>query len=131
MEATIILAEAVTIRPDGTFSMLRGGISHAWGQLPLRLKGAVLVHFRAEASETGSHEWGLCIIDQDGKDIMPRVRGAFQVPQGGGSGSFAMDFICSFPEYADYSLRLTLGRLEEKRWNLRVAPAEKPTHEEA
>lgn len=131
MEATMILAEAVTIHPDGTFSMLRGGISHAWGQLPLRFKGAVLVHFRAELSENGPHEWGLCMIDQDGKDVMPRVQGSFQVPPGGGSGSFAMDFICSFSEYGECSLRLTLGRQEEKRWNLHVTEAEKPTNEEA
>ena len=123
MEATIILAEAITVHPDGTFSMLRGGISRVLGPLPLPFKGAVLAHFAADLSESGPHNWRLCVVDEDGNDVMPRVSGAFTVPDGGGNGSFAMAFSCNFQEYGNYSFRLALDKHLHKAWNISVACA--------
>ena len=126
MEATIILAEAVTLHPDGTFSMLRGGITRVWGALPVILKAALLVRFMADTTESGQHNWRICVIDEDGKDVMPRLQGSFSVPAGGGAGNVVMGFCGQFAKYGTFSFRLTLDRHLDKSWDIEVREAEKP-----
>ena len=130
MEAIIILAEAVTTHPDSTFSMLRGGLNRVWGELPVILRGDLFVRFAADSSEQGAHEWSILIIDEDGKDVMPRLSGSFEVPPGGGNGNVVMKFSCQFVKYGKYSFRLTIDRQLDKRWNIDVAEAGYPPKRE-
>jgi hypothetical protein len=120
MNTMTILAEAATNHPDGTFSMLRGGITQVWGALPAVLRGDLLVRFEGDTSEAGSHEWMICVIDEDGKDIMPRMAGTFQVPQGGGNGMVVMKFGCQFTKYGEYSFRVTLDKQLASAWQVTV-----------
>ena len=83
---TIILCESATRHPDGTFSLLRGGIDN-WmvQQFPVNVLFTFVVTIELSLSETNEeHTAGLDIIDEDGNRLVPQAKIKFfatKVPQ--------------------------------------------------
>lgn len=73
---TIILCESATRHPDGTFSLLRGGIDN-WvaQQFPVNIQFTFVVTIELALSETDQeHVAGLDIVDEDGNRLVPQAK---------------------------------------------------------
>lgn len=73
---TIILCESATRHPDGTFSLLRGGIDN-WvaPQFPVNVVFTFVVTIELSLSETDEqHTAGLDIVDEDGNRLVPQAK---------------------------------------------------------
>ena len=79
----ITLCESATRHPDGTFSLLRGGIdSWAAPQFPVTITCTVVVTIELSLSETDQlHTVGLDIIDEDGNRLLPQAKIQFSNPK--------------------------------------------------
>ncbi len=79
----ITLCESATRHPDGTFSLLRGGIDHwAAPQFPVTITCTVVVTIELSLSETDQlHTVGLDIIDEDGARLLPQAKIQFSNPR--------------------------------------------------
>lgn len=78
---TIILCESATRHPDGTFSLLRGGIDN-WvaQQFPANIIFTFVITIELAISETDEeHTAGLDIIDEDGNRLVPQAKMKFSV----------------------------------------------------
>lgn len=78
---TIILCESATRHPDGTFSLLRGGIDN-WvaQQFPVNIQFTFVVTIELAISEAGQeHVAGLDIVDEDGRRLVPQAKIKFSV----------------------------------------------------
>lgn len=78
---TIILCESATRHPDGTFSLLRGGIDN-WvaQQFPVNIQFTFVVTIELAISETDQeHVAGLDIVDEDGNRLLPQAKIRFSV----------------------------------------------------
>ena len=72
----IILCESATRHPDGTFSLLRGGIDN-WvaAQFPVNIQFTFVITVELSLSETNQmHNSILDIIDEDGKRLVPQAK---------------------------------------------------------
>ncbi len=79
---TIVLAESATQHPDGTFSLLRGGINH-WNvkNLPAQIGFSFIIVLELTPTEVGrEHTAELDLLDADGNRILPQVRFPFSIP---------------------------------------------------
>lgn len=77
----IILCESATRHPDGTFSLLRGGIDN-WvaGQFPVNIQFTFVITVELSLSETNqTYTSILDIIDEDGKRLVPQAKIPFTV----------------------------------------------------
>ena len=73
---TIILCESATRHPDGTFSLLRGGIDN-WvaQQFPVNILFTFVVTIELSLSETDEqHTAGLDIVDEDGNRLVSQAK---------------------------------------------------------
>ena len=87
----------------------------------------LVIQLRANVVEAGEKNLEVRLIDEDGKDIMPTLRGKFIIPKpdtGTESiGRVAMQFHnVEFPKYGSYSLHAVVEGLEMVRVPLRVSP---------
>ena len=118
MKATIILADAASQHPDGTFSLLRGGISTVTVPLgqPVFFHGAFIARVAAELSEAGPHSFEVKVINHDGKRVAPPIQGEFVVPDGGGGTQFIVHFNLALPDYGRYQFALLIDNQESDSW---------------
>ena len=79
---SIVLCSSATPHPDGTFSLLRGGVD-TWGvgQFPSQVQFGLVVILELISTEAGiTHLLELDVIDADGKRIIPQTRIPFSIP---------------------------------------------------
>src|SRR5689334_11222518 len=79
----ITLCESATRHPDGTFSLLRGGIDNwAAPQFPVTIACTVVLTIELSLSETDQlHTVGLDIVDEDGSRLLPQAKIQFSNPK--------------------------------------------------
>ncbi len=87
----------------------------------------LVIQLRANVVEAGEKNLEVHLIDEDGKDIIPVLRGKFSIPKSTGGtesiGRIAMQFHnVEFPQYGSYSLHAVIEGLEMVRVPLRVSP---------
>lgn len=87
----------------------------------------LVMQLRASVVEAGEKNLEVHLIDADGKEIIPAVRGKFSIPKPPeGTESIrriAMQFYnVEFPQYGSYSLRVVVEGHEMIRVPLRVSP---------
>ena len=87
----------------------------------------LVIQLRASVVEAGEKNLEVHLIDEDGKDIIPTVRGKFSIPkptEGTESiGRIAMQFHnVEFLKYGSYSLHAVVEGLEMVRVPLKVSP---------
>jgi hypothetical protein len=122
MKARMMLAEAAVGHQDGTLSMLRAGITHAWGKTaPVGLQSALAVRIEGEMGDSGSHTFDLRCMDSDGAEVMSQLKGQFDVPKGGGVMNFVMNFSLGFPRHGRYTFVLRVDNVQQDTWPMTIA----------
>ena len=113
MKAKLLLAEAATGHPDGTISMLRAGITHVWVQQPpYGLQASLISRIEAELGDAGSHNFDLRCMNEDGAEVMPKMQGQFNAPQGGGANNLILNFTTAFPKPGRYTFVLRVDNVQ-------------------
>ncbi|MEO6709837.1 MAG: hypothetical protein ABI054_06500 [Planctomycetota bacterium] len=121
MKANLMLAEAATVHPDGTISLLRAWINNMTGPTaPYEFRGAFAVRILAESGDIGPHTFDLRGIDQDGTEIMPTLQGDFEVAKGGGATMFVLGMHFGFKTVGNYEFILRVDRVQLALWPLKV-----------
>jgi len=74
---------------------------------------AVAARLRFSKIEQGEHAVRICVIDQDGKEVVPKLEGKVSVRVGDEAGSAALNLILNFqrvklPEYGEYRVDLAV-----------------------
>ena len=87
----------------------------------------LVLQLRASVVEAGEKNLEVHLIDEDGKDIIPVVRGKFSIPKPTvgteSKGRIAMQFHnVEFPRYGSYSLHAMIEGQEMVRVPLKVSP---------
>src|ERR1041385_6748896 len=118
----ITLCESATRHPDGTFSLLRGGIdSWAAAQFPVTIICTVVVTIELSISETDQlHTVGLDIVDEDGNRLLPQAKIQFSNPKNPQATKLKNNLMGTIQvpvkKPGRYSLDVSLdGRSEERR----------------
>jgi hypothetical protein len=79
---SILLCSAATPHPDGTFSLLRGGVD-TWNvqSFPAQVQFGLVVILELSSTEAGiNHSLELDMIDADGNRIVAPIKIPFSVP---------------------------------------------------
>ncbi|MBI4564499.1 MAG: hypothetical protein HY716_07400 [Planctomycetes bacterium] len=129
MKAHIIMADAASMHPDGTFSLLRGGITTvniAKGR-PLFFKGAMVARVLSEPGESGPHEFRIRCVDDDGKPVAQDLDGKFEIPPQGGTVQLVLDMQIVFPKFGRYEFSLAVNRRQMDAWMIEVKEIEVKT----
>ena len=122
MKAFILLSDAASAHPDGTFSLLRAGITDVnipQGQ-PLVFHGAFVARIVGTSGDAGAHALAIRVMTQDGKAVAPDVQGQFSIPDGGGATQVVANFNLLFPAHGRYTFWLSVDRNEADSWEVRV-----------
>lgn len=128
MKAFILLADSASAHPDGTFSLLRAGITEVnipQGQ-PTAFHGAFVARIVGTIGDAGQHALAIRITTEDGKAVAPDVQGQFTIPGGGGSTQVVASFNMGLPAFGRYTFWLSIDRKEADSWEVRVQPAPAP-----
>jgi hypothetical protein len=124
MNARLLLAEAATSHPDGTISMLRAGITNVWGEKPpVNLQASLVTRIEAGLADAGTHQVEILCIDDDGKEVMPKLSGQFQVARGGGHNNIILNFGVAFPAFGNYTFVVRIDNEQYDTWTLHAAAA--------
>ena len=122
MKARLLLAEAATAHPDGTISMLRAGITNVWGEkAPVPLQASLVTRIEADAGDFGKHGVEIFLMDADGKEVMPKLSGEFEVARGGGHNNIILNFQVQFPALALFQFVIRIDNVQYDVWTLRTA----------
>jgi hypothetical protein len=122
LKARLLLAEAATSHPDGTISMLRAGITNVWGdKTPVNLQASLVTRIEADPGDIGNHQVEIFCIDDDGKEVMPKLQGQFQVARGGGHNNIILNFGVTFPQFANYTFVVRVDNVQLDQWTLRTS----------
>ncbi|MDP2719538.1 MAG: hypothetical protein Q8P44_06900 [Dehalococcoidia bacterium] len=86
----------------------------------------LVVQLRTSVTEAGEKNLEVDIIDEDGTDVIPKLKGKFNIPQKGAGperiGRLAMEFNnVEFPKYGTYSLHAVVEGHEMVRVPLKVS----------
>lgn len=126
MKAKMLLAEAATGHPDGTISMLRAGITHVWADsAPAALQGALVIRIEGNMGDKGLHRFDVLGMDEDGKEIVPRIAGQFEIPAGGGHASLVLNFGMAFPKLGNFTFIVRVDDVQQDQWAVHVGPKPK------
>ncbi len=120
MNATLILADSARTHPDGTFSMLRGGITqlNVSPNNPVFFRGTLLVRIVGTSSESGTHEFKIVCVNEDGAHVGPDFSGSFETPPQGGTVQLSIDMQFVFPRLGHYEFSLSVDRHQLGAWAL-------------
>jgi len=127
MKAKLLLADAAVNHPDGTFSLLRGGIEriNVAPNKPPFLKAALIARIEATVGEKGKHSFRLVCIDEDGSSVLPDLEGNFEVPEKGGNTHLVLNIQGVFPRLGRYSFIIAVDGHELDRWDIQFVREEK------
>ena len=101
-------------------------------QMPVRHPHFSLVlQLRASVAEAGQKRIEVSLLDEDGKDLIPRVQGQFNLPRTEGRstsvGRFVMEFNnVEFKAYGSYTIEVTVEGMEVASLPFRVLQNPKP-----
>jgi len=124
VKARLLLAEAATSHPDGTFSVLRAGVTNVWGEKPpVNLQASLVTRIEADLGDVGDHRIEIMCMDEDGKEVMPKLEGNFQVARGGGHNNILLNFGFGFPAFGIYTFVVRVDGVQYDTWTLRASQA--------
>jgi len=124
MKLTLLLAEAATTHPDGTVSILRAGINRAVNhKAPIPLAAALVARVDGDVNEGGSnHRFTVRLLNEDGRDVIPKVEGGFVLPQDWGAVNLVFNLQAAFPKHGRYAFHLNVDDIHHAQWSVDVTP---------
>jgi hypothetical protein len=122
MKGFIFVSDAARAHPDGTFSLLRGGIDriHTPSNQPIQFRGAIVARMTGTMNEAGPHEFKIRILNEDGQPVAPDIQGSVNVPEGGGAANIVGEFALMLPRDGRYTFSLSVDRHEIDTWEVRA-----------
>ena len=124
---TIILCESATRHPDGTFSLLRGGIDN-WmpQQFPVTIPFTFVITIELSLSETDqTHTAGLNIVDEDGTRLVPQANIQFSSAKAGQLTTFKNNIMgkidLTVPKPGRYSMDVSVDGNQLASYEFQVA----------
>jgi len=125
MKGFILVADAARAHPDGTFSLLRGGIDRLRtpSNQPIQFRGAVVARIVGRTPESGPHEFRIRVLNEDGQSVAPDINGSLNVPEGGGAANIVGEFTLILPTYGRYTFALLVDKQEVDSWEVRAEKA--------
>ncbi len=122
VKAFLIVADAARTHPDGTFSLLRGGITSVTTEetKPAVLKASVVARITLEPGEGGPHAFKIAIVNEDGASVAPDFTGSFEAASKGGNVNLVMDLQLIFPKPGRYAFNLFVDNRIEHSWSMDV-----------
>lgn len=120
MHGFLLLADAARAHPDGTFSLLRGGITrlHSARNEAIRFRGSLVARLHGEAGDEGDHPFEIRLMNDHGDDIMPRLSGSIPINRGGSDGQVVADIQVPIPGYGSYKFVLRVDNQVMAEWAL-------------
>jgi len=121
VKAQLILADAGSAHPDGTFSLLRGGINEIQvpPNHPVRFKGALIARVVGSRGEAGRHEFRISCLNEDGA-VVPssEVSGTLEIPPQGGVTQIVVDLSLLLPRLGRYEFSIAVDKHQLDAWPL-------------
>lgn len=129
MKGFLLLSDAARPHPDGTFSLLRGGIDRVYAPpgKPIRFRGTLVARVVGIPGEAGDHDFKVRFVDQDGHSIVPELKGRFRIPEGGGAAAAIVELDLVLPGYGPYTVSLAVRDRELDSWEVRAVEAQSAT----
>jgi hypothetical protein len=131
LKGSLLVADSARSHPDGTFSLLRGGIDRVQvpADQPLIHRGSVVARLAGTAAEAGKHRFTLKVEAESREVVAPDIVGAFEIPPGGGGAVAVLDFGFRLTAPGAYRLVLFAGDQQLDTWRVivEVAPALMPS----
>lgn len=120
MKVTLILADAASTHPDGTFSLLRGGITkvNVPKNQPITFKGALVARISGDGSEAGNHDFKMICVDEDGNLVGQEFTGSFSLPPQGGHGNLVVNLQYLLPRLGRYEFLFSVDKHRLDSWPL-------------
>jgi hypothetical protein len=127
MKSLLVVAEYVTVNPDGTFAMLRGGINKLTAaQYPWVFPLGFITRVVGDFGEEGRHDFRLVIIDYDGREIA-KAEGAFEISSEQRVFNCGVNLRVKLERPGGISVRLIIDRQLAYDWPLQVVVASPKT----
>jgi len=130
---SILLCGAATPHPDGTFSLLRGGID-VWGvpSFPAPVQFGLIVIFELSSTEVGgTHCVELDVIDEDGKKIVPQAKIPFTIPARANTTRYKFNLVIGnsviqIPKTGTYSVHVGVDGRDLSSTEFQIVQASTP-----
>lgn len=125
MKGEIIVADAVSLNQDGTFSLLRGGIDRVWPPAeghPIIFRGGLVLRMVAGPTELGRHEFRILFVNEDGKPFAPEISGNVDIATPGGA-VMALNVQLMFPKPGRYVIAAHVDKQEVASYTLTALEA--------
>ena len=125
MKAVLVLADAASGHPDGTFSLLRGGITQVniLPNRPVTFKGALVARVEGTRGEAGKHEFRIVCVTEDGGEVAPPITGEFEIPSQGGAVNVVLDMQLALPKLGNYEFSIMIDKHQKDTWPLEAREA--------
>lgn len=121
MKSLLVVAEYVSVNPDGTFGMLRGGLNRLQlPKFPSVVSLGFLVRVTAEFGEEGQHDFKLVVVDYDGQTIA-KAEGTFAVTTEQRVVNMGINMPINLNAAGGFSARLILDRQMAADWPLEAS----------
>ncbi|HXG60479.1 MAG TPA: hypothetical protein VNO22_03815 [Planctomycetota bacterium] len=121
MKGEIIVAEAVSLNQDGTFSLLRGGIDRVWPPAegrPIVFRGGLVFRMVAGPTELRRHEFRILFVNEDGKPFAPEISGNVDFTTPGGAVMALGELQLIFPKPGRYVIAAHVDQQEIASYTL-------------
>ena len=125
MRTLMLIAEAATIHPDQTFSLLKGGINRFTvpASAACAIRCVVLTRMVAEPTERNvRHMFELHCITEDGKRVS-KMSGNFSFGAEQKIHNLLVETVLNLPGPGNYAFALTINNEERERWPFEVLQA--------
>jgi hypothetical protein len=120
VKSLLVVADYVSVNPDGTFGMLRGGLSRLQiPQLPSVVSLGFLIRITGEFGEEGAHDFKLLIVDYDGQSIA-KAEGTFQITSEQRLINMGINMPLNIGSAGRISARLVLDKQLAADWTLEI-----------
>ena len=125
MKATLLLCDAASAHPDGTFSVLRGGITevNVPPNKPVVFRGALVARITGTRGESGKHTFKIVCLTEDGAEVSPPFTGEFDVPPQGGNANICLSMQLALPRVGHYEFSIMVDNHQLEVWPLKAQEA--------
>jgi hypothetical protein len=79
------------------------------------------IRMEADLGDEGQHQFDLRCFNQDGVEVLPKMSGQFEVPQGGGNTVLLLNFSVAFPKFGPYKFILRVDNIQLDDWMIHAA----------
>ncbi len=112
MKTALIIADSGFVGQDGTFNLLRGGLTTFWGTIPYIYRIAIVLIAHVDADEAGQHPVTMKIMGPNGKELAMAVTGSITAPPGGGWINIVQPADLKLEQYGRHNLKVMIDGIK-------------------